>query len=967
MFLTQATNAGAKVVQLNTELIQVIEKIKSELQGSGQDLSWGQILVELYRNRDSESVHKDIISAVLSELNIPLDKINSRLTKLQGYLVDLQNRLEPLVQDLGTPGELLNADVDFTPEDKQLAVGEVAFVIGGSASAGINISSYNASSLPDDWEGNVSESSGLQELSLAGKLAFTGTGSGAFGSASLTLSASMSKSGSLRLYHEYNAKTARIAALVMSANNFAMPWDLEGLQKQLQKPEDNGEVRGFRRMHVHGQGDINFAAGVDVGYAYQYETDVPTPDGDQPLGIQAGLQAGLNVGFKRSGAFKYVIDKDINDNLLISVERNASSSSSLAFNIDADLVITGLDQVAASYVKSFFKDPQSLLTKLEAWTKPGDLLVKEFKARDWKNDAVEQVGLLLLGETDARTLSQTAIGKLESLLSQTLNEKIPFWGEDSSQITEQLLTLVSQRLDLGSELSSALREAVADKLTTRLDKVRQGLEAELKTILKNTEDVATEILDPLEHVGIKVQQLREAANVTAGKLLDPAIQYLKRYQDLRDKVLQALQQVANFKIGLSIAASLNRERSQQTLLGFRIVTINKTTSAVHRAFILGRLHQAWDEFEQARNEGWIDQITGVFSAQAKRERKIGFSLHFGDFGGIDRTRVLSEQVHIQVDPAGNILAATTQLSQEALVEAFHVRRSIGLISSYDLAAASRDQAQMPSPLAFNLSYKDKILRKSEMREFLLSLEQIRGRRSLIPVGAADAAVNSYLELRQQHGLSKAGGRIDIALPVTLADLTKLLTVDNKVILDQAIDIQADLLLRDSDQRGMLSSFASRYKGGMSKTEFILAVNGKSPSTIASELNLNAPTGRLTPLDLFTKRLKSIVDNAEALVEVVDGIRDIAALRKRLQNLPANPAPSIAEQLEKELSNASEQINEGLARWLKVTGTITGLFDEAIPEQTIAFLSLLSELSPDDTQLVPIVKIDGIEDGTILVA
>lgn len=974
MFLVQATNAGGKLLELNTELIQVIDRIKQLLADDGQNLDWGDVLLELYRNRDSTSARAAVIDKALSELGVDETDLNKRLTELQGYLVELQDRMEPLLQPLGTPGELTDARVGYSAKDHELALGQVAFLVGGDTHAEISIRSYNADSLPDDWDGALDDGRALQELALGGKIAINGSGQGAWNAVNFNVSAAMSADGRIRLYHEYHADTARIAALAVSAGNWAPPWDLAGLSEQLKPPGTSG----FRRVLVNGSGSIQFAGGVGIGYAASFERDVPTPDGTEALSAAAKLDGSLDVSFNHQGSFRYKIEKDPSGHLLVRVERASGSKRAVELDLDASLQIDGLDRVADHYARAFFKDPEGLLDTLQQWTRPGDRLVDVLAKKDWNQPAVKQIGALLLGEATAKELSAAGVDKLKTLLAGEINQELPFWSLDSDVLARKILERIAGRLGLGAELGQTLEKNLQDVLVKRIDQVREELQDKVQSVLDKTTDLGTELLDPLEHVGIEVKALREQANATATELLEPVIAYLKRYEQIRLRVLNALKQTARFKLGMSLGASLSRSREDEALLSFRVREVDENTRAVHRAFLLGRLGQAWSEFDAARESGAIDQVNGLFSYLSRRERKTSFALHFGEFGSIERTRVKAEEVHFQVDPSGNILAATAKLSQEAVVNAFHVERSIGVVGSYDLVAALRDPAQIPSPLAFNIAYEDKKLREKELRQFLESLEDERIGERLLAPGAADTALDRYAELLQQHGLSKAQGRVDLSIPVSLADLAPLVDagsgIGNAAIRQRAIDVQLRLLLRRSTQYPMLQDLAGGHKDGVSINEFVLDMFGRGIDGAVAEMQRIAirlwgaydpdPNSNLVQL---ARKINQIGLNANGIIKVVEGIRAIAAVQQKLVELPASPLEKDIAPLRKPIDQATKQINDGLANWLKARGVISGLFTEALPEQTLAFLALLAELSPEPQHLMPVVKIDNVENGLVVVA
>jgi hypothetical protein len=974
MFLVDATNAGGRLLDLNTELIRVLDKVRELLENDGEVLDWGDVLLELYRKRDARSVRAAVIDEALSELGIDEADVFERLDQLEGYLVEIQERMEPLLLRLGTPGSLVDAEIGFSAGDRSLQSGQVAFLVGGDLQADLEVRSYAGSTRPDDWTGPLAAGRALQEVAIGGNVAIRGSGRGAWGALAAEASAAASTSGRVRVYHEFSAETPRIAALAVASTGWAVPWDLDGLFDELRRPG----ATGFRSIVLNGSGNVEFAGSLGVGYRASFDRDVLTPDGTEALRAEAGVDGTLELHFKRSGSFAYRIDKDASGALRVRIERAAATRRAAELDLGASVEIHGLDGIADRYARAFFKDPETLLDQLDDWTRPGDRVVDAIAKKDWDHPVVKQIGALLIGEGTAKQLSNAAVTRLETAIGRELNERLPFWSADSRSLARKLTGRLSERFDLDGELGGKLREAIEDKLAERIDQARGKLEGHVGKLLDSAGDAGAELLDPLEAVGIDVSALREEANATAGDLLQPVIDYLKRYERIRLRLLAALKQTARLKLGIRIGGSISRSRETSTLLSFRIHEVDKTTRTVHRAFVLGRLGQAWPEFETACTEGAIDDVDGLFGFIARRESKLGFSLHFGDFGSVQRYRAKAEEVHFHVDPSGNILAANAVLEQEAVARAFHVRRSIGVVGSYDLVAALRDPAQLPAPLSFSIGYGDGKLRSPELAQFLGSLEDDRLGQPLLAPGAADAALDRYRAILEQHGLSHAQARIDLAIPVTPETLAKLVEVRDAVGIEfirrAAVEIQLRVLLPHTGQAGLLHELAAAHAGSVDPVDFALAMYERGIRRSASHLDRlsvdiwgRRDTRTHSVTDQLARRINRIGLNANAIVRVVEGIAAIADLQDQLRSLDVSPTEADLEPLRRRIALATEKINNGLDNWLKVRGVISGLFDEALPEQTVAFLALLAELSPEHQRLMPIVKVDNVDNGLLVVA
>jgi len=971
MFLVGGTNVGGKVVDLNTELIRVLDRVGSLLQESGEQLDWGDILLELYRDRDSETARAAVISKALEDLEIDRDDLNQRLEELQDYLVKVQDRMEPLLLRLGTPGSLLNKELEFTETSAPMAVGQAAFLIGADLRAQLEINSYSGEVLPADWDGALAPDQALQEIAIGGGLALRGSVSGSWGALAAEASASGGGAGRARIYHRYHADTTRIAALAVASRQWAAPWDLEGLFRELTKPGESG----FESVVLNGKRHFDLAGELGIGYGLSFEREVATPDGSEMLEVEAGAKGGVTVTFRREADFKISAEKDHDGAVLVRLTSTSASDRSASLQLDASLRIDGLDAIGQSYTKAFFRDPEKLLAKLDKWTRPGDLLLEAMSNYDWSDPLFEDIGRLLIGAQGADDLASAAAARLRVMIDKEMAEHLPFWGVSSQELSRSLIARVARRLDLSEKLAERLREVIEDKLAESIDEAKGDLNQHVESLLDKTEDLVEEWLDPLEAVGIAVGELREQADATAQQLLQPVIDFLKRYEQIRLKVLEAVAQSARIQIGVSLGASKSRSMSESTLLSFRIRRPNAMTRRVHRAFVLGQASQAWGDFEAAREAGDIEVLEGVFQSLARSEGKLAFSMHFGDFGRIQRYRAKAEEVHLSVDSAGKILVAKARLTQQAVAEAFYVERSVGVIGSYDLVAALRDPQQIPPPLSFSIAYEDEQLRHRELRQFLRSLEDDRLGRPLLAPGAADKALAAYSSILTETGVSRAAGRIDLAFPVSIDHLEALVAIESSIgaegIRRHAVLVQLRLTIPNSRYQSLLDGLAASHKGGVSPVDFVLEVyrlGSRDALNLMSKLvPSGAPTGPRSQLSRLFDLIERIGRSADDLVRVVEGIGKIASLQDEIRDFDTDPTDKVRRSLARRLHAATRQINNGLDSWLEVRSIFSGIFTEAIPSQTIAFLALLAELSPDHQELMPIVRIEGLKNGTILVA
>jgi hypothetical protein len=190
----------------------------------------------------------------------------------------------------------------------------------------------------------------------------------------------------------------------------------------------------------------------------------------------------------------------------------------------------------------------------------------------------------------------------------------------------------------------------------------------------------------------------------------------------------------------------------------------------------------------------------------------------------------------------------------------------------------------------------------------------------------------------------------------------------------AVEIQLRVLLPHTGQAGLLHELAAAHAGSVDPVDFALAMYERGIRRSASHMDKlsvdiwgRRDTRTHSVTDQLARRINRIGLNANAIVRVVEGIAAIADLQDQLRSLDVSPTEADLEPLRRRIALATEKINNGLDNWLKVRGVISGLFDEALPEQTVAFLALLAELSPEHQRLMPIVKVDNVDNGLLVVA
>ncbi|MDJ0655684.1 MAG: hypothetical protein QNJ40_16080 [Xanthomonadales bacterium] len=944
MFVTNAAAGLANAVNPKTPLIDLIEKVKKLDDITSNAEAALQVLLG--------KVSSDTWEKALDLLGLDDAEIKARIQKLRGYLVQVQDGLDPILMRLSDRPDLVELPLAFD-EAQALNIGSIALALEAEADLGIFVRNQMATASDVTW-GPVAEGDALQIFSASGGLGLTGSAAPGAG----TLSFSTSARTTAEVAYQYAASTTVIESLMASARHFTFPWDFAELAKNLQPISAEGRCLGLRRAQITGSGNFQLAGGATIGRALTYSGSSQIP----ALDARAQLGATISFSLARSGNFKVVMERGASGNLALSVTRTGSSTRSGAIDLGADIDVKGLDGPARKYADQFLRDPAGIIKDLEDFKTPGDR-VTEFLG-DIDDDLKQDLAAVLVGERQAGAAAETAADRLRNLITEQFNERLAFWSAvDESAIARNAVSRISDRLQLNATLQQKLSEQLLPKLEDAIGKVKQKVDdriaEKIAEIRRQAGDAAqeklAEFLDPLDDIGESVQDLVADLDELVEQVRAPVLKWLRRYEDIRLKIYRGLEKVARFRISLAFSASISTRAGTESVLSFELARDSEQALIACRALLLGRFEAGWSAFEQAREAGDIVNIDGLFKSWLNRTRSFGLSLRIADFS-TSMTRTASEDINVAVTPTGEVVVAGVQLSQEAISEMLYARRSVSMFGAYDIAIAARDRDAFPSPLGFGLAYSDERMRARELRQLLQSLERpIRGRR-LIREGATADALAAYEELTGDD--KAANARLDLSLPICIDDLARLIHVDDVTIETTAIQFAIEALLKDSRLQTAKNAAAS-YQGGMPLVEFSLALRDLEIREVMIELGAPIGTGS-SRFQGILRQLQKIAIDAARLVVAVQQIRVIATLQAEIAADPTGSDQGspieIRDVLRNQLDSAAKRINDNLASWIAPRDPVSGIFTEELPGRTVALLQLLSVLATDEQNLMPVVQV-----------
>jgi hypothetical protein len=467
------------------------------------------------------------------------------------------------------------------------------------------------------------------------------------------------------------------------------------------------------------------------------------------------------------------------------------------------------------------------------------------------------------------------------------------------------------------------------------------------------------LIDLLDSLGEDGGQLRKAIAADSDAIVAPVRRQLARYQELRNRLIAALERTGQLKLGVELGRSWARVESNQSLLGFRILKDTPRTRQIYRALMTGRIDRAWPEFESARQAGEVDSVTGSFAASVNSRREIGFAIKLGGLA-LSSERIQLSDVQVEVDPSGTISVAATGFSQQSASKGFKEKRDVNIVGGFELLSAADDM--VAQPLGLSLSMEDERgMEPKELEQYLGSLERPDLEQPLLARGATAKTVDKYTQMRD----SVRATRVDIALRVDADALRRLLQVADDAIFDRACHYQVEVKFRDPEAHRKYLDFAMKYPPAKrSLAEFIREI-GRMPVDRAREkynklaCNDAFPSARKVndPLTLPIKWTHFAFERATGIVDAVKGLREMSAVKGEVERLGLAPAEK-AREFAKRAGRINDRVNDALRGWISAQGPVAGSLREDVPWQTVAFLALLADLiGSTEPLLMPLITVD----------
>jgi hypothetical protein len=872
-----------------------------------------------------------------------------------------------------TPGSQVNYDLAADPKDYPVRSGDVTFQIAGKANASAQIQVHKPSEAKDLFRLSLPESDALLRFGMDGDVDVTGSVRSSFSSGTVSGAASAGASAELDLIFQYPLGTHYVDALVLSALGAVMPWDLDQLSERLATIPPTVKGRGLRAVHLGAKGHLDLAAEVGVGIGWKYESPASLGQYTSVIGISGSAGVKLNVRVRRHGTFSIVVQRGEGSAVVVDVVQNSEAKSEGGIDLGLDLAITGLDQLTIPFIHDvmpevpdkFKSEYQAWLGELEKWSRLGDALSNEMRSLVLKDLGpgggafVKNFARYLFGIDDDSPLS-AVLDELATHAIAVVNERGQIWSDDVANDALGVVTDLAESFGMDTETSirGEFEQIVRPIIERFLQDQRDALTAWLEKSLKKATGKLDTYLKPLDTIAqdsrALAKSLQDGLNAGGQKAADairavvaPFQRLLHEYQALRNRVVKALEQTAKIRLAMHWYAGTQRTSTSGTLLRYEIRKLTSRARMIYRATLTGRLDSVWPDFMSAVAAGEIAIIDGIFSAGVAVRTEIGFSLEI--FGRKLSTSTLRlTDVQVEVDPAGRVVVGFVKATVEKVADLFgDESRAISGFAVFDIASAMRPGA-VPTPLGFSMSYADKHMTDTEVRQYLGSLERAAVNHPILSAGASDRAAN-WLRGRQ----APREARIDIALGVDRIVLSALAHTPDIQVYDRAVEYQVLLFAHPSDRDNIRHMANTLPEAKGSRVDFVRLVGERGIEWVTNKLVAEIGGGSTAGFKQLLKNAEAVHRRAKAMQRAFVAIGRIERDASSIVAVESNPGKQ-AVRMAKELAAYGEDITGALKLWLNVNNPIKGIFTERLPDSTIAFIALLADVADlDSPLLVPI--------------
>jgi hypothetical protein len=934
-------------------VLEVLNKLADTFKDDQGKVSWRNALETFTQFCDGTlaAEEKKIVDDIINGLGL-----TSQYDALKNFWQKIPQELRDTIRalkDIQTPITWNLIAVDGKSIGSGDLAGPLSSVIRFTAGSGadkvdlaFSLQVLDSQSAQDRIQVACSADQRILAMSLAGTLSLSIVGSLTSGFFSVSGSVDTGgTAGSIDYYFLNEGKWLLAEALFHNVPHLVSPFEAKAIAA--------AKTAGLASVNLNVTGALHTSLQAGVRASYGAELTIPGRKlgiADTQVSAGAEISASFTAGLNLVGAWTLRAKPKDDHILSLAVGKDRSRKTSFGIHVEASAGLSGLDVVGLAIIDKYLPSAQALIDKLEGFEDLGSLLRTEINQQldrllKTGSDTTLQDDLseVLVGKESAATLAD----HLGRAAEAALNSQLAVLEGDAAAAANKILTDMATKLRLPQNLANSLLSKASSKMAKLLDGLKDKLEGQLNKIIAGNKDKLVEIFQPLEAVGQSVAELCKQADGLAKTLLDPVIDFLSQYQKRRQELRDAVAKSANASISLDFASRRDTTTESNTVLEFDIDTRQGNALDRFKEMLVGNFDGA---LADARNgSGGIILTGGSFKEVLNKSKTTEVNVKI--FGSeISAATILRSDVTIEIDAAtGKILVAASKGTLEKNLNAFGEGQSITFVNMMGIPESIAQAGSQPGAVEsagtrLELTYADKSLKPSELAAYMGSLQES----NLIDKASLDSILERFAEVAKAAAAEgkKVQAYITLDLPLTSAEIQKMIARDNADIQDVAITNQLAAYFKTPDRYRELNEVLGQWNAPAgTKTVQVkieeIAAAGKLGDVLSrygindidERRNMNTVPSRERH---YLHLAHQIGTNAANLVTMVQYVREAAHMTISEEN---------REELRDKISQFNTETNESLKSWLEIPGLLAaiGIETEAIPAVTRAFIATIGQL------------------------
>lgn len=930
-------------------IFKIIKEVKSILEGE-KDIDWEDIVEWVFSYLSGEPVDNDKFKAALGKA-VGVLELDDKVEKIKEFFDKPGNKglKQLLTKCLNELDEKFVWEIikkEWKPEQIN---GPWKSILDFEASANLG---FEMEVFPPDKEvcGEKAPPNDLYlRMGINGNL--SGSASAAVPIWFFKATGSVEANAGLLLDYYFSNPEDSLLIKAAASNIFHIPSPFEPVKIY----EDS--LNDLEAIHLTAFGSLGGSIGISGGTAWENTLKIVKEKIklDKTIKMDASINLGFTASLKLQGSWDvwvYPVFEEMKNcngdsvgtnvrKLNIKLVRGKKKEHSRAFSLDASLGIEGLNEVGDVLIKRYLPKADKLIKELEEYKNFGQLLKNKLKDEWDKILGADKDDTLKNAITDVLFKNATGQDVAEALgekVETVINENLDLLEKDVNQAAVELLEGVGEKLGTELELPQRWIKPLVDHgskvVEGILGKIIDGLQSKLKEIVEANKDTVAEFFAPLEVLAEQLKKWAEDLDSFAGKVLGPLLQFLVKYQKIRNIIADAVKSAAKLKLGVNFGHKVETLKQSEAALEFDLNVDHSKAEEYYKQMIRGDFRKVLEVCRDNTDcSAGVSLIGGELKDLFKKKVTSDLSLNLFGFN-FKKQRILDSTIKVHCDPLGNVTLAANRAEIKEVKQWMDESQTIKFVNIMEFRGIGKSGEEKIMNAGVWLTYEDGGLKKKELVKFLNYLEEI----GMTPEGTIENAKIFYDE-KLSVGLAEKklpAASIGFSMPLKLEHIQTLIIKPKNEVLRVVVEKMIETSYGDSEDRdefnNSLSNFGKKW-GGANVTEIIISLSpyygvGREPKYSFENLRRKVRSVRDVQMNHIL-RASHIGRLAEHFAEFVDILNVMA--------YDEVPPGSDKDAIEDKLKKYNRKLQDSLDMLLAPKGS------EKIHFATLGFMLAMAEL------------------------